>query len=142
MRRLYCQPFIVKLSKLIAPRGLWDCPRAHPCVVNHKYDMRLYEIINEALIDDPVERKIRQLGREMQMSPWAINNGWCWGFANRLAKALGPEAEVVSTTEMEGVFPGHSVVRYRGKYYDAETPRGVVDPRDLDYSKRLYSLKD
>lgn len=103
--------------------------------------MRAFEIL-EGLIDNPVEKVVRTLARSFRMSPEAINNGWCWGFANSLARKLGPEAEVVSTTEMEGVFSGHSVVLYRGRYYDAESPEGVVDPRDLRYSKRIYSYDD
>lgn len=104
---------------------------------------KLIDALNEMMIDDPVERIIRQMCRDFKMSPQAINNGWCWVFAHGLAKKLGPEAEVLSTTPMDGVFSGHSVVKYRGKYYDAESPNGVVDPRDLHYSKRIYqSAKD
>lgn len=104
--------------------------------------MRLQRKINERLVDDPAEREALKCIRSMRMSPWAINNGWCWGFANQLAKRLGDEAKVVGTTQMPGVFPGHSVVLYKGKYYDAESPQGVVDPTDLAYSKRLRAIAD
>lgn len=103
--------------------------------------MRAREFL-EGLIDNPIERVARSLARDMKMSPKAINNGWCWGYANRLARKLGDGAEVISTAALEGVFPGHSVVLYRGRYYDAESPAGVVDPRDLAYSKRIYSHGD
>jgi hypothetical protein len=103
--------------------------------------MRAREFL-EGLIDTPVERLVRTTARKMNMSPRAINNGWCWGFAKELARKLGNEAEVISTNDLEGVFPGHSVVLYRGRYYDAESPAGVVDPRDLHYSKRIYSLNE
>lgn len=103
--------------------------------------MRAHEIL-ERVIYDPIEKRVRSLARSFNMSPEAINNGWCWGFATQLARKLGPEAEVISTNDLEGVFPGHSVVRYRGKYYDAESPAGVIDPRDLHYSKRIYSYDE
>jgi hypothetical protein len=85
---------------------------------------------------------VRRVMDEYGFSPKYINNGWCWGFAVQLAKALGPEAKVIDTTSLAGVFPGHSVVEFRGRYYDAESPDGVVDPKDLAYSKRLRATKD
>lgn len=84
-----------------------------------------------------VPEVIKSLITDMRMSPKYINNGWCYGFAHRLATALGPEAKVISTTNQEDTFPGHSVVEYRGKFYDAETPNGVSLTKNLDYSKRI-----
>lgn len=78
----------------------------------------------------------------MAMSPWAINNGWCMGFALKLAKRLGPDAKVVSTTGVPGAFPGHSAVLYKGLYYDAESPQGVSELKDLAYCRRLRAIAD
>ena len=98
--------------------------------------------VNEKLIDNPVTQKVLQARREMQMSPWAINNGWCMAFAMRLARKLGGGAEVVSTTGVPGGFPGHSVVLYKGKYYDVESPEGVASIPELAYCKRLRAIAD
>jgi hypothetical protein len=85
---------------------------------------------------------VRNAVKDYSGSPKYINNGSCWGFACALARVLGPEAKVVNTTGLQGVFPGHSVVLYRGKYYDAESPDGVTDPKELAYSKRIYRSMD
>jgi hypothetical protein len=98
-------------------------------------------IILEAEMDDPaaiVQRVIDEYG----MSPKYINNGWCFGFAGALQTALGDGAKIVNTGNLPGVFPGHSVVLYRGRYYDAETPNGVVDPLTLPYNIRIRATKD
>lgn len=83
---------------------------------------------------------VNRLVRTFNDSPQQINNGWCWGFANRLAKKLGSHAKVVTTTGHEGAFPGHSAVEYKGRFYDAETPQGAVKLSDLGYSKRLRAF--
>lgn len=98
--------------------------------------------VNEKLIDNPVTQKVLQARREMKMSPWAINNGWCMAFALRLARKLGDGAELVSTTGVPGGFPGHSVVRYKGKFYDVESPEGVDSIPELAYCKRLRAIAD
>lgn len=98
--------------------------------------------ITERLVDDPVEFAVLMCRRDMQMSPKAINNGWCWGFAIKLEKMLGDGAEVVSTTGVEGAFPGHSAVLYRGRYYDAESPRGVDSIPELAYCRRMRAIAD
>lgn len=90
---------------------------------------------------DKAEYIAQRLLKRMDMSPHQMNNGWCWAFAKRLAKEL-PGSEVISTTHYEGVFPGHSVVLYRGKYYDAENPEGVENMIDLDYNKRMQAAKE
>jgi hypothetical protein len=95
--------------------------------------MRYSEIDNAA-------QAARQCIADMEMTPQEINDGWCEAFAIRLRKKLGDRAALVSTTQMKGVFPGHVVVRYDGKYYDAESPEGVVNPQDLAYSRRLYAV--
>lgn len=104
--------------------------------------MRYQELLSERLIDNPVESVVHRCIRSFRMSPWAINNGWCWGFAVRLKKMLGDGAEIVNTTNVPGAFPGHSAVLYRGRYYDAESPEGVVELKDLAYCRRLRAEAD
>lgn len=72
--------------------------------------------------------------------PEEINNGNCFGFAATLAGKIGDGARTVSTMGKPGVFPGHWVVEYKGRYYDAESPEGVDDLKDLRYSRRMYAF--
>lgn len=98
--------------------------------------------LSERLVDSRAEQMALQCRKDFQMSPWAINNGWCSAFASRLARRLGPEAKVVGTTGVPGAFPGHSAVFYKGLYYDAESPQGVPELKDLAYCIRLRAIAD
>jgi hypothetical protein len=75
---------------------------------------------------------------------WFINNGWCWVFAIKWAEKLGPDAKVVNSSDhyRHGTFPGHSWVEYHGLHFDAETPDGVSDPRQMQYHRRLRAIAD
>ena len=83
---------------------------------------------------------VQRLTKTMNMTPQQINNGWCGAFASRLARKLGKRAKTVSTTDLDGVFPGHRVVYYEGRYFDAESPEGVTDPKELAYSLRMRRI--
>jgi hypothetical protein len=87
-----------------------------------------------------VRREIETFGEDA----WFINNGWCSGFASTIAKQLGPDAIVVNslTRYTVGTFPGHWWVEYDGLHYDAETPDGVTEPRDMQYHRRLRAIAD
>jgi hypothetical protein len=100
--------------------------------------MRIDELFQPRQIDWLISRLVRK----SQMTPQQINNGWCWVFAVRLCKVLGADATIVNTTGHEGVFPGHSVVLYQGRYYDAESPQGVEKLTELAYSQRLLRIRD
>jgi hypothetical protein len=106
--------------------------------ISSKYLM----LLNELFRPKEIAWLCQRITRRMGMTPAQINNGWCMAFANNLQKALGPEAQVVSTTGLDGVFSGHKVVLYQGFYYDAESPEGVRDPRNLAYSQRMYRIAD
>lgn len=88
-----------------------------------------------------VRQQIRKSGHD---DAWEVNNGWCMAFANRLAERLGKDAKVVDSTHhyKQGTFPGHSWVEYHGMHYDAETPDGVSDPKQMQYHKRLRAIAD
>lgn len=98
--------------------------------------MRAIEIIRETNSDLSIGTLVRNLIKDFGMSPKYINNGWCTAFAHRLVELLGPKAKIINTSGT-GAFPGHAVVEYQGKFYDAESPDGVSDLTDLAYSQRI-----
>ena len=57
-------------------------------------------------------------------TPAEINMGGCWMFAEDVLK-LFPSARMESEPNV------HAWLVYQGHCYDAETPNGVNDPRDL-----------
>lgn len=98
--------------------------------------MRYSEIITR----DRIEYEARRLAYRYGMNPLEINNGWCFAYASSLADIVGNGAKVVGTTGYDGVYPGHSVVLYRGRYYDAENPEGVANMVELRYNKRMQGV--
>lgn len=71
-----------------------------------------------------------------KFTPSVVNNGFCDIFAdNFIYKFKG--AEYWNTYDSDGGKTyGHVWVKYKGKYYDAETPNGVKDYADIPYIKR------
>lgn len=82
-------------------------------------------------------------------STWDINNGLCEEFAERLRSQL-PGAEIVDMLDLylndarlpqfrkSRVYseePAHTIVWYRGRYYDSQNPEGVDDWAQLDTFK-------
>jgi hypothetical protein len=59
------------------------------------------------------------------------NSGFCDIFAQKFHKRF-PDSEIFST-EAEHKTLGHVWVKYKGKYYDAETPEGVNDWKELPW---------
>lgn len=66
------------------------------------------------------------------LSPRKINTGQCLDWA-LVVQGAYPEARLLQFP----MFGGHAVVRLRGRYYDAESPRGVVDVRRLRFFREL-----
>jgi hypothetical protein len=91
-------------------------------------------------VGDIIRKMIDAFGE----NAWFINNGWCYGFALGLAKKLGPDAKIADSLFKypEGTFPGHYWVEYRGLHFDAETPGGEDDPRQMQYHRRLRAIAD
>ena len=68
--------------------------------------------------------------RRYGLRPPQINQGSCRIFAWELAQSL-PGSFVIWCEEWD-----HAYIRYQGRLYDAETPRGVRDYRSLPEIKR------
>ena len=83
-----------------------------------------------------IEDTIRNMVRRWGMSPISINSGACDEFAENLLRHY-PEGILVEVGLKSDIIPGHAVVKYRGRYYDAETPKGVKRANDLPIVKRL-----
>ena len=83
----------------------------------------------------------------LPLKPEEINDGFCNDFAEDI-KSKFPEAEILWGDDipdeewkldeewMSHFAPYHCFVRYNGLYYDAETPYGVEDPKEIPYYKR------
>jgi len=70
------------------------------------------------------------------------NKGFCDIFAYKLQKRL-PGSVIMHTEEMEGPNEsfGHVWLEYKGKYYDAETPKGVSTWKKLPWMK-AFNVKN
>ena len=73
-------------------------------------------------------------------TPEVCNNGFCDIFADNLVAEL-KGAEIYSTEQSDGgkTF-GHVWIKYRGKFYDAEAPKGVKKIEELPYIKRAIKF--
>lgn len=76
---------------------------------------------------------IQELIRAYARPPYDIDNGVCDYFASDLVLALEAIGKVAETywTPEEVDLPGHCWVKVDGRFYDAETPFGVADWREL-----------
>ena len=52
-----------------------------------------------------------------------------------------PGAELWGTGWGLGYIMGHVWIKYKGKYYDAETPNGVEDWKDIPYIQKVYKTR-
>jgi len=66
------------------------------------------------------------------------NNGFCDIFAKNLSKYL-PGSKIMSTEDPRNNTLGHVWVEYEGKYFDAETPKGVDSWKQLPWMIEFYS---
>lgn len=104
---------------------------------------KFINIVNEGLTRDiPVDKIVKATIAEFnRRNPEAtgqdINDGvWSLAFAEQVWEAMDRRGEVVPTETLDGVFGGHSVYKFEGKYYDAEDPDGVTDPRMMRFNLR------
>ena len=96
---------------------------------------RFKKLLHEEDVSSTIKKMVKSSGRSAK----TINSGSCGVFAYQLHKKL-PGSKVKASHEHKSVFPGHEWVYHKGKHYDAESPEGVKRPKDLHYSKRMYSL--
>jgi len=66
------------------------------------------------------------------------NNGFCDIFAKNLAKHL-PGSKIMSTEDSRSNTFGHVWIQYKGKYFDAETPKGVSSWKELPWMIKFYN---
>lgn len=71
------------------------------------------------------------------------NKGFCDIFAYKLQKRL-PGSEIMHTEESEGPNEtfGHVWLKYKGKYYDAETPQGVDHWKELPWMREFKAMNN
>lgn len=62
--------------------------------------------------------------------PWDINNGLCEEWAEAAVELVGGDAEWLDSLDPNCDF-AHAVLVLDGRYYDAQTPRGVTDWHEL-----------
>lgn len=85
-----------------------------------------------------ITQAIRQLVAEYErdgISAYEINNGRCNEFADEIVKMVdGAEAEWYDEVGEEKFC--HCYIKFNGKYYDSECPRGVASNTLLPYYAR------
>ena len=96
-------------------------------------------LVERATPGDVITQELHKIG----LTPEQCDDGQCWVLADRIVKRLG-HGEVMDAANYPVTYfhrsnPMHTWVKLDGLHYDAETPFGVTDPRDLGYFKRLSS---
>jgi hypothetical protein len=77
-----------------------------------------------------------------ELTPEMCNDGFCDIFAEKFREEY-PGAELWGTKASLNAWSfGHVWVKYKGKFYDAETPNGVSDWKDIPYVQRLYKAAE
>jgi hypothetical protein len=102
--------------------------------------------VNESVHDEALSYTEEQ-ALELAHKNWSkftgkvCNSGFCDIYADKLSKLL-PGSKRWSTEEYgaHGSF-GHVWVEYKGKYYDAESPEGVTDWKQLTWMKDFFQAK-
>lgn len=99
------------------------------------------KVIKQAMIDTSKEAEDMVVKNWDEFTPRVCNNGFCDIFAGNLTKKL-KGAETYSTEWSDGgkTF-GHVWIKYKGKFYDAEVPKGVSKLEDIPYIKRVMDIR-
>lgn len=75
-----------------------------------------------------------------------INAGNCYDFGRNVVEIMNiPGLEVIwgdSVDESMAAGDSHAVLRYEGRYYDAEHPDGVDDIRNITYFRECQEIAD
>jgi hypothetical protein len=110
--------------------------------------IKLIDILKEIQITpDDVNRILKRTGEEQDLTepdwdeftPEVCNTGFCDIFAEKFREEY-PGAELWGTEWGLGYTFGHVWVKYGNKFYDAETPQGVTDWKQLPYIQKVLDL--
>lgn len=63
-----------------------------------------------------------------------INKGWCYEFTNEIINQV-PKAQSI-------IIPGHALIKFKNKFYDAECFQGVNSINELPIMKRKKLYKN
>jgi hypothetical protein len=100
------------------------------------------EADDEIEVTDDMEELIQDVTDSFDMEPKEINSGRCMDWAYEVEENFDGDAQVVETAPALGAENAHWFVEHDGKYYDAESPDGVDDWRELDIWDRAINLPD
>ena len=115
-------------------KALWNDP-------NRKFGLKESSAHEQAL--SYTEEQALELAHKnwSKFTGKVCNNGFCDIYADKLSKLL-PGSKRWSTEEYGPTASfGHVWVEYKGKYYDAETPDGVADWKELPWMKEFFKYK-
>ena len=112
--------------------------------------VKLIDLLLEDITPADIKRILKRTGDEQylfmpywkgELTPEECNAGLCDIFAEKFKEEY-PEAEVWLTDwGTEDSMFGHVWVKYKGKYYDAETPAGVKDWKDIPFIQRVFDIQ-
>ena len=83
-----------------------------------------------------IKNIILALIKEWNISPYDINNGQCEYFSMEVIKRMDGYSDCLTEVCTEnfvefGELAGHCWILYKGKHYDAESPQGVKNWKQL-----------
>jgi len=90
----------------------------------------------KAMKDTEIEAEDMVVKDWAEFTPKVCNNGFCDIFADKITKYLKGSKTWNTYTSDGGKTFGHVWIEYKGKYYDAEIPKGVKNIEDIPYIKR------
>ena len=104
-------------------------------------------IVESEITPEIVNQIVQQVGLEQDIvdpswdtfTPQICNTGFCDIFAERLKRAF--PGSTAWATDYNGLDTfGHVWIEYKGKYYDAETPNGVSDWKELSWIQKAFKM--
>ena len=110
--------------------------------------IKLINILKEIQVTpDDINRILKRTREEQDLTtpdweeftPEICNDGFCDIFAEKFREEY-PGAELWGTDYSVGYTFGHVWVKYGNKFYDAETPNGVEDWKQLPYIQKILDL--
>jgi hypothetical protein len=112
--------------------------------------IKFLDILKEAQITpDDINRILKRTGKEQDLTeptwdeftPEICNTGFCDVFAEKFREEY-PGAELWGTDWGLGYTFGHVWIKYNNKFYDAETPNGVINWKDLPFIQKIYKIRN